>query len=194
MPLHLDELTHEYWLDGIKYDSVTKILQALGLSRDYSGISSFYAERGRAVHKAVEFVDKGTLDEGTVSDLVRPYLSAYRKFLVESGYRAHAWEVALHHPVLRYAGTIDKVGFLKDRLGILDIKTSSSLDPSVEDQLSAYGLLWTEHHSDLPVRWRYALQLTDDGKYNLCTKYSEAPMEDWLSIMTVFRKKQKRQA
>lgn len=193
MPLHLDEATHEYWCDGVKYDSVSKIIQTLGLSRDYSGISSFYAKRGTAVHKAVELVDKGTLDEGSVSELVRPYLSAYRKFLQESGYKPFKWEVALHHPVLRYAGTIDKVGYLpKIGLGGLDIKTASSVDAAVDDQLCAYNLLWIEHFPELPWNWRYALQLTGDGKYSLVTKYSNTPKEDWLSIMTVFRKKQKR--
>jgi hypothetical protein len=192
--LIFDEKSHTYWVGKVKHDSVTKIIQELGLSRDYSGISSFYAERGRAVHKAVELIDKGTLDESSVSDLVRPYVAAYRKFLEESGYRPHAWEVGLHHPVLRFAGTIDKVGYLpKIGLGIMDIKTASSVDPSVDEQLCAYDMLWTEHHPDMPAQWRYALQLTGDGKYSLITKYSDSPKEDWLSIMTVFRKKQKRQ-
>lgn len=198
MPLHLDEVTHVYWFiheNGTKekYDSVTKIIEFLGLSKSYQGISSFYAERGRAVHKAVELIDKGTLDEASVSDTIRPYVSAYRKFLAESGYKAHAWEIGLHHPVLRYAGTIDKVGYLGGRLGILDIKTSNgTVDAAVDDQLCAYKLLWdTEHPNDLAL-WRYALQLKGDGEYNLITKYTDTPAEDWKAIMKVYRKKQAR--
>lgn len=190
--LILDEPTHTYWEGKQKYDSVTEIIKFLGLSRNYDGISSFYAERGKAVHKAVEFLDKGTLDDGSVSDVLRPYVSGYKNFLKESGYKPKAWETMLGHPILRFAGTIDKVGYLNDRLGILDIKTSKSLDACVEDQLCAYKLLWDEHHPDMPALWRYALQLKDDGTYSLQTKYGNAPIEDWLSIMTVYRKKQKR--
>jgi hypothetical protein len=190
--LYLDEATHTYWLGKTKFDSVTEILKFLGLSRCYDGISSFYSERGKAVHKAVEFVDKGTLDESSLSDLVRPYVVAYRKFLAESGYRPHAWEVPLYDSNLRFAGTIDKVGYLGDKLGILDIKTSTSIDPAVEDQLCAYRFLWDQHHADGSSQWGYALQLKEDGTYSLCTKYSDCPAEDWRSIMTVYRKKQKR--
>jgi hypothetical protein len=143
----------------------------------------------------VELIDKGTLDESSVSDLVRPYVTAYRKFLEESGYKPHAWEVQMHHPVLRYAGTVDKVGYLpKLGLGGMDIKTATSVDPSVDEQLCAYDMLWDEHFPTLPWAWRYALQLTIDGQYKLITKYSNTPKETWLSIMTVYRIKQKRQA
>jgi hypothetical protein len=74
----------------------------------------------------------------------------------------------------------------------LDIKTSRSIDPSVEPQLCAYALLWNEHHPDRPAEFKYALQLMEDGRYNLVTKYSATSVDLWLSIMTVFRWKQKR--
>lgn len=192
----LDEASHVYWDKEQKknYDSVTTIIKALGLSRNYENISSFYSERGKAVHKVVELVDKGTLLESTVSDVIKPYLEGYRKFLRDSGYKPHAWEVALGHEVLRFAGTIDKVGYLpKLGLGIMDVKTGDgTIDPAVEDQLCGYDVLWSEDNPDMPAMWRYALQLRSNGTYALITKYSKAPVEDWLSIMTVFRKKQKR--
>lgn len=194
MPIALDESTHTYWDGKQKYDSVTDILKYLGLSRNYAGISSFYAERGKAVHKAVELIDKGTLDESTVTETIRPYVAAYRKFLRESEYKPHRWEIRLGHPLLRFAGTIDKVGYLpKLGLGIGDIKTTDgTVDPSTEDQLCAYEVLWNENFPDLPILWRYAIQLKSNGDYALITRWSRTPLEDWLSIMTVYRKKQKR--
>ena len=191
--LILDEPTHTYWIDKVNYDSVTKIIEFLGLSRNYDGISSFYAERGKAAHKGVELVDKGTLDDSSVSEIVQPYIRGYREFLRVSGYEPKYTELMLHHPELRYAGTIDKVGILpKLGLGIMDVKTGDSIDPAVEDQLCAYEYLWNFHYPDTPINWKYALQLTADGKHNLVTKYSEAKAEDWVSIMKVYRKKQKR--
>lgn len=191
MQLVLDEAKHEYWLGKRKLDSVTTILQYLGLTNDYSNISSFYAERGTAVHKAVEFLDKGTLDDATLDPICAPYVAAYRRFLRESTYSAVHWEVPLHHELLGYAGTIDKVGRLHGRLGILDIKTSRTLDPSVEPQLCAYQILWDEHHADDPAHWKYALQLKDDGTYSLATKYSATSISLWLSIMDVYKWKVK---
>lgn len=192
--LRLDPTTHEYWLGKRRFDSVTHILQYLGLTHDYSNVSSFYADRGTAVHKAVEFVDKGTLDDATVDPIIRPYVAAYRRFVRESGYVHSHWEVPLHHPILGYAGTIDKVGRLHGRTGILDIKTSRSVDPAVELQLCAYQVLWNEHHAQQPSQWKYALQLTDEGpegKYNLITKYSGTSVDAWLSTVDVFKWKVK---
>lgn len=192
--LRLEPSTHEYWLGKRKFDSVTHILQYLGLTNDYSNISSFYAERGTAVHKAVEFVDKGTLDDAKLDPIVRPYVAAYRRFLRESGYVPLHWEVPLHHPVLGYAGTIDKVGRLNGRPGVLDIKTSRSVDPAVELQLCAYAVLWDEHHPESPAAWKYALQLNDEGpegKYSLITKYSATSIDQWLSALDVYKWKVK---
>lgn len=188
--LRLDHATHEYWCGKRKFDSVTHILQYLGLTNDYSNISSFYAERGTAVHKAVEFVDKGTLDESKLDPICRPYVAAYRRFLRESGYVPLHWEIPIHHAVLGYAGTIDKVGSLNGRVGVLDIKTSRAVDPSVELQLCAYKVLWDHANVDRPATWKYALQLNDDGpegKYSLITKYSATPIDTWLSVLDVYR-------
>lgn len=182
---------HEYFLGKRKLDSVTQILQYLGLTNDYSNISSFYADRGTAVHKAVEFVDKGTLDDATLDPICAPYVAAYRRFLRESGYTPLYWEVPLYHGGLGFAGTIDKVGLLNGRRGILDIKTSRTLDPSVEPQLCAYQILWDEHHADELSTFKYALQLKDDGTYNLATKYAATSLELWLAIMDVYKWKVK---
>lgn len=188
--LRLETATHEYWLGKRKYESVSKILAYMGLCANYANISSFYAERGTAVHKAVELVDKGTLDERTLDPRLHPYVAAYRRFLPESGYKPLRWEVPLHHDKLGYAGTIDKVGTLNGRVGILDIKTSRSVDPAVEPQLCAYEILWNEHHPESPIQWKYALQLNDDGpagKYSLITKYSQTSVSLWLSILDVYK-------
>lgn len=192
--LTLDEATHTYWVGKKKFDSVTKILQDLGLARNYQGISSFYAERGKAVHRACELIDKGTLDNASLDPRVRPYVEGYRKFIRESGYQPQFWELPLYHPALGFAGTVDKLGSLNGRFGILDIKTSRSLDPAVELQLCAYAVLWIESHPDSPPAFKYALQLTDDGGYKLHTKYSEASIELWLSAITVYRWKQTHRA
>ncbi len=190
-PLTLDERTHTYWVGNRKFVSVTTVLQDLGLARNYDGISSFYAQRGTAVHKAVELIDKETLDEAVLDPRLQGYVAGYRKFLKESGYRAEYWEKMLYSDGLGFAGTVDKLGMLGGKFGIIDIKTSTSLDPSVDAQLCAYSVLWTENNPDRPVDFKYALQLTEGGDYKLATKYSATSIELWLSVMDVYRRKVK---
>ncbi len=191
LPLRFDEESHTYWVGERKLPSVTTILSEMGLSHDFSKVSSFYAQRGTAVHKAVELVDKGTLDETTLDPRIAGYVSGYRRFLRESGYQAEHWEVPLYSESLRVAGTIDKLGKLGGRFGILDIKTSRTLDPSVELQLCGYAALWNENHSDCPALFKYALQLTEGGDYSLVTKYSETSIDIWVSVVDVYRWKLK---
>ena len=189
--LTLDEATHTYWVGTRKLPSVTTIMSDLGLSHNFSGISSFYAQRGTAVHKAVELVDKGTLDDSTLDPRLSGYVSGYRRFLRESGYGAEYWEVPLYSESLSFAGTIDKLGTLNGRFGVLDIKTSRTLDPAVELQLCAYTLLWNENRTERPAEFKYALQLTEGGDYSLTTKYSSASIDLWVSVMDVYRWKLK---
>jgi hypothetical protein len=190
--LTLDSTEEFYLLGKRRFERVSRVLESLGLSRDYSGIDPFYAERGRAAHRVCELMDKGTLDESSLTDITLPYFKGYREFVKKSGYSPLAYEIKLHHDAGGFAGTIDKVGTLNGRTGILDVKTSSSVDPAVELQLCAYQLLWEASHPNQPVKFRYVLQLKTNGTYSLITKYSDAiPATYWLSIMDTFHWKQK---
>lgn len=192
--LTLEPTTHTYWIGKRRFDSVTQILTELHLANDYKDVPAFYAERGTAVHKAVEFVDKGTLDESKLDPAIAGYVKGYQRFVDESKYKPEFCEVSLHHDQLGFAGTVDKLGFLNGKFGVIDIKTSRSVDPAIEPQMCAYAVLWNEHHPEMPVEFKYGLQLKDDGTYALITKYSDTSIDLWLSVMDVYRWKQKRRA
>ena len=189
--LRYDDKTHTYWDENRQYESVTTIISYLGLSRDYSGISSFYAERGKAVHKAVEFVDKGTLDDETLDPRIEGYVRAYRSFIQKTGYAPFQWEVPLHDTTLGFAGTIDKFGTLNGKRGIIDIKTSKSLDPSTELQLCGYQVLWNCNNPEDGSEFKYALQLFEDGSFNLGTKWTDTSVDLWLSVLDTYKWKAK---
>lgn len=187
-PLRLDEETHRYFVGEDEYEAVSKILEALELSHRFSNLDAFYSIRGRAVHSAVEMVDKSSLDRDSLDPIIRPYVDAYLLFLRQSGYTPVETEFGMYDAEFRFAGTVDKIGMLNGRLGILDVKTGQ-IDPAVDLQLSAYAYLWNKYHPDRKAEWRYALQLREDGTYNLVTKYSKTDTLIWEAVMVKFRGK-----
>lgn len=192
MPLELDEKKNVYrGSDGQVYPRVTSILSALELGRSYLDIDPYYAERGRVVHRCVELIDKGTLDAGSVPTDAEPFVGAYRKFLDISGYKPWRWEISLWHEK-GFAGTLDKVGRINGRLGLIDIKCTDSVDPLVDLQLCAYAVLWNRHFRDMPLEFKYALQLKPNGEPNLVTKYTNTPIALWDSVMEVYQWKKTR--
>ena len=116
---------HKYTLDGEELPSVSELCRFL--SREiYNDISQFKldsaAQRGTAVHKATEVLDKyGTVD---VQEDILPYVQAYLKFRKEHEVDWKRIEYAVHHPEERYAGTVDRYGLLDGEEALVDLKTT----------------------------------------------------------------------
>jgi len=164
--LRLDADTHTYYYDGRRVPGVTTSLTAAGLI-DYSGIPQHVldraAERGSAVHRALEFFDAGTLDRSTVSDELEPYLQAYERFRADTGFFPVLSERSRYHPLRRYAGTFDRTGTIGDELILLDFKTVCEVQEGHMMQLAGYL-----HFFPSPRRFRpIALQLRPDAKYRV---------------------------
>lgn len=103
--------THTYTVDGEEYPSVSEISRFA--SREVYGDVNQYnldraAERGSAVHKATEILDKYGKVECD-EDIV-PYIQAYVQFRKDFsiGDYEHI-EKALAHDGLKFAGTIDRI-------------------------------------------------------------------------------------
>ena len=80
-----------------EHPRVTQILSDLGFTR-YFGNNERPMALGRAVHKAIHYAEKGTLDWTHLHpDLAGP-MAAYQKVKLEKGLRGLATEVALVHP------------------------------------------------------------------------------------------------
>lgn len=164
--LRLDPDTHTYYWNGQRVPGVTHSLQAAGLI-DYSGIPQHVldraAERGRAVHRALEFLDAGTLDRTTVSDELEPYLQAYERFCADTGFFPVLSERSRYHQLRRYAGTFDRTGTIGDELILLDFKTVAEVQEGHMMQLAGYL-----HFFPNPRRFRgIALQLRPTGQYRV---------------------------
>ena len=164
MNLTFDHETHIYRVDGAVVPSVTQILKPLS---DFSGIPPQVLEAkrdlGTRVHEACHYFDEDDLDEDTIDADVEPYLDAWIKFKKQSGARVLMCETRLFEPVLRFAGTMDRVLLLNGEHWLVDLKTSFSLPHAVGPQTAGY----LRALMDPTVTRRGALRLRNDGSYRL---------------------------
>lgn len=102
--------THIYSTLGKIFPSVTGILQAEGFV-DTAWFDDWSRDKGSFVHQAIKYDLAGELDEGeSFDDEIRPYLSAFRKFMAESGFKVERSEVPGVNTTFHYAGTPDLIG------------------------------------------------------------------------------------
>lgn len=163
--LEFDAATHTYRLDGEPIPSVTTVLKSVGLVA-YSHIPQEVlqeaAQRGTAVHKALELLDRGELVRETIDPSLEGYIVAYERFLSDSAFVPGHIEHRVFHGLYRYAGTLDRTGMLGGSLVVLDFKTGLAL-PGHAIQLAAYANCLKG-----PRRFRrIALQLCGDGTYRV---------------------------
>lgn len=180
--LTFDPIKHEYRWNGAVVPSVTQVLQPL-MSMEFvdADVLRRAQDFGTAVHLACELHDKGTLDESALDPHLLPYLRGWRNFTREHHVVWDLIEERVFHPTLRYAGTLDRRGNVDGYPSMVDIKSGTSLYPSVGPQLAAY----THASSPTPAAYRrYAVRLYPDG-YEL--KQYTSPM-DWpcfASLITI---------
>lgn len=170
--------------DGGQYHRVSRVLRDVGLQRSSFIRGTHGRDRGRAVHRAIELIHRGTLVESSLDPQIIPFVSAYREFVKTTGFLPIEFEVAFGS-IHGFAGTVDAVGWLHGRLVLIDFKTGDSLDPSVEHQTGAYEILWNENRPDQLIEARFALQLKATGKYKL--KRMETPAESFLEKYQEFK-------
>ncbi len=165
---------HKYTIDGEELPSVSELTRFI--SREiYGDVGQFNldraADRGTAVHKATELLDKyGTAE---IDEDIAPYLQAYIAFRKEHKCEWQKIEYATHHPENLYAGTLDRVGTIDGKLVVLDIKTSSTIQkPLYTAQLNLYRKMLPD-----PIEQLVILHLKKDGTYKLI----DIPIDDTLA-------------
>jgi hypothetical protein len=168
---------------------VTSVLQFVGIRSSFEFLKpadrEFYLVRGKMIHKATEFYDKGTLDESVMDERIIPYVEAYKLFRLEVGGKILHREQKVVSKLLGYEGRLDRVikgsNAFKGEI-IADIKTNEG-DTATRLQLSAYQLAYSTHW--FKTR-RAVIELKDNGKYRF-EMYSEddndSDMDGWLSAL-----------
>lgn len=138
--LTFDAAKHEYRFAGVVVPSVTQILRPMmDLDHVDADLLRRASDFGTAVHRACELHDLGQLDEDALDPELMPYLAGWKKFMSDCSCDWEWVERRMFHPTMRFAGTVDRIGKVNRDRAILDIKTGSSLMPSVGPQTAAYA-------------------------------------------------------
>ena len=182
-----DEARHEYRVGGRVVPSVTQVLSVI---TDFGGVSADVlaraAEFGTHVHQAVDLDSKGLLDEESLDPALAPYLAAWRTFLADAGATVLASEVRVYHPGQHYAGTLDALLRIRNKVAVVDVKTGV-VPRTVGPQLAAYETAYSasdEHEH--AIRRRLCVQLTGDG-YRVHECKNPADWSVFQSCLNVWR-------
>ena len=141
--LVFDDETHTYRLKGGEVlSSVTGILKAEGIQQygPRNADADFKMQVGTWVHQTIAWFEHGTLDEGTLSEGIRPYLESYKSFKKATGFQPilPLIEVPMWHPNWRFCGTPDLPGRIGDRFVLADLKTGAKRAGD-QVQIAPYG-------------------------------------------------------
>lgn len=163
--LTFDESAHRYCLNGVVLPSVTTVLAVAGLL-DYGFLGERreeYLERGRAVHLATQRDDEGGMAEESFNAEIAGYLEAWRGFKRDYGFAPRLIERRVFHPQLQYAGTLDRLGPVRDGSEwLLDIKTGAA-PAAAALQLAAYNACLPHPRA----RLRRCVEVHGDGSYRV---------------------------
>lgn len=148
------------------------------------------ADRGTAVHKATEELDKSGIAQ--ISEEYAPYLEAYAAFRREHEVE---WELIEHpdyHPVHGYAGTIDRYGKVDGLKALLDIKTTWKVHkPLCGASLNLYRLILESR--ERAVERLLILHLKKDGTYKLIPfEFDDAVPLALITLHNALKKKRRK--
>lgn len=194
--LDFDLDAHRYTLDGAQIPACTAILTAMGASPGFNFLSpsdlEFYRSRGHAVHSAVEYSVKGTLDHRTVVEEVKPYLEGWNRAVED--YKIEVLDLdgepfvekPLCHPLFRYGVKPDVVARIGKESGTIEIKATSAHAPATGLQLAAQ-LLAVKRVMPKIGDMRIGLRLLPKAPYYDLRYYVDKSDEaTWISFVNTY--------
>lgn len=187
MSLVFDDAAHKYTWQGQPVPSVTQVLSPLyDFSMVPADVLAAKSRLGTLIHLATELYDEGELDESSVAPEIRPYLDAWVRFRDDTGFVPYRVEARVYHPVHRYAGTLDRTGYVGDLFELLDIKSCACIDPAAGVQTSAYREAYAKTFpKDPAIVRRRVVQLRPDGTYRAPLMEAKSDWPTFLSLLTV---------
>jgi hypothetical protein len=125
--------------------------------------------RGKAVHKFVEvYMATGELMDVTeFAEDHRPYLRGVARFLWDYNPEPLAVERLIVHPEMRYAGRLDLVAGIRDKITLLDFKSNprGRVYSEAHVQATAYAIA-NERCGDEAIDQTLVVGISDSGDYN----------------------------
>lgn len=187
--LIFDENKHQYSVNGLVLPSVTQIMKPL-TQELYANIDNktlnAAASRGKSVHYATELYDTFGVEE--IEEENKGYLAAYKKFKQDYSVKILEVEKQLFHPLLYYAGTLDRIVEINGKRILLDIKTTEKVHKNlVEIQVSAYQEMALKN--GIEVDSLAVLKLNADGTYQFIYLNNNIDMFMYLYKIHMFKKR-----
>lgn len=187
MALEFREDIHEYRVNGRVLPSVTTVL---GILQDFGAVPADVlaraAEFGSHVHQAVDLDNQGVLDEDALDPALRPYVTDWRQFLIDTDGRVVGSELRMADPALGFAGTADAVIKIKGKPVLVDVKTGL-VPRTVGPQTAAYAHLFNLLAPlTMRVKRRLCVQLTGEG-YRMTECKNPADWSVFMSCLNILR-------
>jgi hypothetical protein len=188
----MNEEADKYIINGLEYARVTKVLADVGII-DSKWFDEYAAIRGTYVHEATALFDRKDLDVRSVDQRLEGYVKAWIRFRMDNpDIEIVDTEKKLYSVRLRAAGRLDVLARKGGRLGIIDKKAATTLNPSVEIQTAAYENLYREMTGYTGAMWRKAVQLFPDGTYKAKSLEDSNDLNIWTSAINIVNWKKKR--
>lgn len=172
--LEYNEDTHQYFVAGMEYPSVTTILKDIDII-DTRWFKPGSTQKGTDIHSLTEAFDKGLIDCPE-----EPKIRAWKAFLEETGVSIEEIELRVFSADYKVAGTIDRIVKQGEETWLIDIKSGSPLwwHPI---QVGGYSMLY-----DKEVDKIGCVYLKKDGKYKLKTYDINRSFTYWVSCLGVY--------
>ena len=189
--IEFDELTHTYRMSGVVVPSVTQVLADVRLI-DLSMVPEHFLEKacefGGIVHKATEYHDTGVLDETSIDDAVRGHVSGWAKFILDHSVQIFDIEMRVFSKKFKFAGTLDRIAMINDRLCVIDLK-SGSKQKAYACQTAAYAFAYNEMTGE-KIRDRYCVYLSE-GTYKLEKHTDKLDENMFLNALSLYNYKRR---
>ena len=192
-----DDVKHLYKVCGVVLPSVTELCKPLTVSKYdvQQNVIDAAKYRGTHVHELTALYDMGDLEPDSVmatDDAL--YFKAWLDFCHD--YQPEWLYIETMLSCRTFAGTVDRIGFIDNKLVIVDIKTTSSMDRaskvSLACQLYGYHLLCQANGIDTNYFASFGVQLTKEGTYNVIRmdkvrdKYLFDPAETFEQLQNIY--------
>lgn len=188
--IEFNEATHEYFIRGEKWPSVTGFLTPLKSA--FVSAQTIGANWGTSAHNHAFHYVRGTIDMSRVDPVMRPTLEGFHEALLALGFNRECdflAEYMIYSERLRFAGRFDFMFAVGKRDMLIDLKTGAQGERESRmtgAQLGGYLIGCIEHGlTRLPAADLVEINVQPDGKWMVRKFEPHTMMNIFKSQMTV---------
>jgi hypothetical protein len=177
------------------FPSVTEVLAAAGLVRDYRNLDDRYSLLGQALHETIAWHHWGTLDEASIHPEVKPGFEGYLEWIEHAAHFPLFSELELVHEGYGFVGHVDRVGSIgSEERTLIDWTYSDSPDwRGKRWQVGGgYSVLWNTAHPEQPITRKFVVAFTKQGRYKQVEVSAPYNEQVFLAALIVERAKREK--